>query len=234
MSKITNQYFEGGQAPTAAQLNAVYNSVAGDSVKDVNLDTEWAQRKHFSDSNNITTLSTFDYDGTVDFTVTNTAFTTIENVGPNKSKVSPNYSTHANVVVRVQASGLITTGTLDVYDGSGLSAEINRNTYAFRLLMSLNSSGTPSTVTVANCTYSFTQKAALTTHTGVGSGFPYLPSASPPRNPIIQHRTFAFSGLVTLASGNVIDTIELQACVGHSGNTIKIQHNHIQAIIVEN
>jgi len=224
MGSITNQYFEGGQAPTAAQLNAVYNSVAGDSVKDVNLDTEWAQREHFSNTGNITSLSTFDYDGTVDFTVSNTAFTTIENVGPNKSKVSPNYSTHANVVVRVQASGLITTGTLDVYDGSGLTAEIDRNTYAFRLLMSLNGSGTPSTVTVANCTYSFTQKAALTTQTGVGTGM----------TAIIQHRNFAFSGLVTLTPGNIIDTIELQACVGHSGNTIKIQHNHIQAIIVEN
>ena len=33
LKAITNQYFEGGQAPTAAQLNAVYNSVAGDSVK---------------------------------------------------------------------------------------------------------------------------------------------------------------------------------------------------------
>jgi hypothetical protein len=225
MGKITNQYFEGGQAPTATQLNTVYNSVAGDSVNNVNLDTEWAQRKHFNDSNNITSLSTFDYDGTVDFTVSNTAFTTIENVGPNKSMVSPNYSTHADVVVRVQASGLITTGTLDVNDGDGTSGQTNRNTYAFRLLMSLNSSGTPSTVTVANCTYSFTQKAQLTTQgTGLVSGM----------TGIIQHRNFAFSGLVTLTAGNVIDTIELQACVGHNGNTIKIQHNHIQAIIVEN
>ena len=235
MGKVSNQYFEGGQAPSASELNAVYNSVAGDSVNDVNLDTEWAQRKHFSGSNNITTLSTFDYDGTVDFTVSNTAFTTIENVGPTKSKVTPNYSTHADVVVRVQASGLITTGTLDVNDGDGTSGQTNRNTYAFRLLMSLNSSGTPSTVTVANCTYSFTPKAALTTQgTGLVTGMPYLPSAVPPKNPIIQHRNFAFSGLVTLTAGNVIDAIELQACVGHSGNTIKIQHNHIQAIIVEN
>jgi hypothetical protein len=225
MGKVSNQYFEGGQAPSAAQLNAVYNSVASDSVTDVNLDTEWAQRKHFSNTNSITSLYTFDYDGTVEFTVSNTAYTTIENVGPTKSKVAPNYSSHANVVVRVQASGLITTGTLDVNDGDGTSLQTNRNTYAFRLLMSLNSSGTPSTVTVANCTYSFTQKAALTTQgTGLVTGM----------TDIIQYRTFAFSGLVTLPAGNVIDTIELQACVGHTGNTIKIQHNHIQTIIVEN
>ena len=39
MGRITNQYFGEGQAPTAPQLNAVYSSVAGDDVEDVNLDT---------------------------------------------------------------------------------------------------------------------------------------------------------------------------------------------------
>ena len=40
MGKIGNQYFRGGEIPSAAQLNAVYDSVAGDTVEDVNLDTE--------------------------------------------------------------------------------------------------------------------------------------------------------------------------------------------------
>lgn len=225
MGKITNQYFGDGEAPSAADLNAVYDSVAGDNVEDVNLDTEWAQRKHFSSSNSITSLYNFDYDGTTDFTVSSTAWTTIENVSSIESKVSPNYSSHGNVVVRVHASGLIAEGSLDVDDGNGTTGEIDHNTFAFRLYMSLNSSGTPSTVTIANCTYSFTQKAAITTPEGAyDRGL----------RDVIQYRNFAFSGLYTLVAGNVIDSIELQACVGHSGNTIDIQHNHIQAIIVEN
>lgn len=225
MSKVGNQYFDAGQTPSATELNAVYDSVAVDSVEDVNLDTEWAQRKHFSPSDSIVRLYTFDYDGTVDFTVSSTSWTTIENIGGTPSKVLPNTSTHSNVVVRVHASGLIAEGSLDGDDGDGTSAQINRNTYAFRLYMSLNGSGTPTTVDMANCTYSFTQKAAITTVEGAfDSGM----------TEVIQYRSFSFSGLYTLAPNNVIDSIELQACVGHTGNTINIQHNHIQAIVVEN
>jgi hypothetical protein len=219
MGKIGNQYFVGGQAPRASELNAVYDSVAADTIQDVNLDTEWAQRKHFSSSNSITSLYTFDYDGTTDWTTTSTTFTTIENVGGTKSKVTPNYSTHGNVVVRFHASGLISTVDLDTVDGDGTFAEINYNTYAFRLLISLNSSA--STVDVANCTYSFTPKGAYTTEaTGTQLEMNYV--------------TFSFSGMYSLSSGNVIDAVELQACVGLAGNEINIQHNHIQVIIVEN
>jgi len=223
MGKIANQYFEGGQTPTAAELNAVYNSVAGDSVKDVNLNTEWAQREHFSSSSSITSLYTFDYDASADWATNSTTFTTIENVAGTPSKVLPNYSTHANVVVRVHASGLISelSMTAPQDDGNGTAGQIDYNTYAFRLLMSLNGSGTPSTEVVAQCTYSFTKKAAITTNT---TGYEAW----------IQWRSFAFSGLFTLPASNIIDAIELQACVGNTGNTLRIRHNHIQAIIVEN
>ena len=222
MGKIGNQYFVGGQAPSASELNAVYDSVAADTIQDVNLDTEWAQRKHFSSSNSITSLYTFDYDGTADWPTTSTTFTTIENVSGTKSKVTPNYSTHGNVVVRVHASGLIAETVLTASgDGNGTSGQINYNTFAFRLLMSLNGSGTPTTVDMANCTYSFTPKAAITNQT-LSTTFK------------MYYRSFAFSGLYTLAPGNVIDAIELQACVGLTNNRINIQHNHIQAIVVEN
>jgi len=221
MGRISNQYFGEGQAPTAPQLNAVYDSVAADDIEDVNLDTEWAQREHFSGSNSITSLYTFDYDGDADWTTTSTAFATIENVSGTQSKVEPNYSTHSNVVVRVHASGLIAETALDTNDGDGTSSQINHNTFAFRLFMSLNSSGTPTTVDVANCTYSFTTKAAITND----------PTATTFK---IYNRSFAFSGLYTLAPGNVIDSVELQACVGLANNTLNVQHNHIQVIIVEN
>jgi hypothetical protein len=223
MGKITNQYFEGGQAPTAAQLNAVYNSVAGDSVKDVNLDTEWAQKQHFSDSNSITSLYTFDYDGVADWSTTSTTFSTIENVSGTPSKVLPNYSSHGHVVIRVHASGLVggLSMTGGVNDGNGTSGQISYNTYAFRLFMNVTSGGSTTTVDLANCTYSFTKKAALTTNTLYWNRW-------------IQFRSFSFSGLYTLAPGNVIDSIELQASVGNTGNTLNIRHNHIQVIVVEN
>ncbi len=221
MGKIGNQYFDGGQAPSASELNAVYDSVAADTIQDVNLDTEWAQRKHFSSSNSITSLYTFDYDGTADWPTTSTTFTTIENVSGTKSKVTPNYSTHGNVVVRVHASGLIAETVLLTNDGNGQSGQINYNTFAFRLFMNLTTSGGATTVDVANCTYSFTKKAAIT-------------NQNSPLELNMNYRIFAFSGLFALGPGVVIDSIELQACVGLTNNKINIQHNHIQAIVVEN
>ena len=221
MGRITNQYFGEGQAPTAPQLNAVYNSVAGDTIKDVNLDTEWAQREHFSGSNSITSLYTFDYDGTANWNTTSVTMTTIENVAGTPSKVLPNYSTHGDTIVRVHATGLVAVTALNTNDGNGTSGQTNYNTYAFQLKMSLNSSGTPSTVNIANCTYSFTPKAAITTE-----------STATQLN--MNFRCFSISGLYYLAAGNVIDSIELQACVGLASNSINIQHNHIQVIVVEN
>jgi hypothetical protein len=219
MGRITNQYFGEGQAPTAPQLNAVYNSVASDTIKNVNLDTEWAQREHFSSSNSITSLYTFDYDGTANWNTTSETMTTIENVAGTPSKVLPNYSTHGHTVVRVHATGLVGVTALNTNDGNGTAGQTNYNTYAFRLLMSINSS--PSTEVIAQCTYSFTPKAAITTE-----------STATQLN--MNFRCFSISGLYYLAPGNVIDSIELQACVGLANNSINIQHNHIQVIVVEN
>lgn len=219
MGKISNQYFEGGQAPTAAELNNVYNSVASDSVKNENLDTEWAQRKHFSNANSITSLYTFDYDGTANWNTTSETMTTIENVAGTPSKVLPNYSTHGDTIVRVHATGLVAVTALNSNDGNGSSGQTNYNTYAFQLKMSINSSGSP--VNIANCTYSFTPKAAIT-------------STSTATQLNMNFRNFSVSGLYYLPAGNVIDAIELQACVGLASNSINIQHNHIQVIVVEN
>ena len=90
--------------------------------------------------------------------------------------------------------------------------------------MSLTTGGGTTTVDMANCTYSFTPRAALTNE----------PTDTETSALKIYYRNFAFSGLYTLAPGNVIDAIELQACVGLTNNQINIQHNHIQAIVVEN
>jgi len=219
MGRITNQYFGDGEAPSAADLNAVYDSVAGDDVEDVNLDTEWAQREHFNSTNSITSLYTFDYDGTVDWNTTSITMATIENVLGTPSKVTPNYSTHGDTIVRVHATGLVAETSLNTNDGNGSSGQTNYNTYAFQLKMSLNSSA--STVNIANCTYSFTPKAAIT-------------STSTSTQLNMNYRCFSVSGLYYLAAGNVIDAIELQACVGLANNSIDIQHNHIQVIVVEN
>lgn len=219
MGRITNQYFGDGEAPSAADLNAVYDSVAGDDVEDVNLDTEWAQRQHFNTTNSITSLYTFDYDGTADWNTTSTTMATIENVLGTPSKVTPNYSTHGDTIVRVHATGLVAETSLNTNDGNGSSGQTQYNTYAFQLKMSLNSSA--STVNIANCTYSFTPKAAIT-------------STSTSTQLNMNYRCFSVSGLYYLGAGNVIDSIELQACVGLANNSIDIQHNHIQVIVVEN
>lgn len=221
MGRIINTYYGDGEIPSAADLNAVYDSVDGDDVEDVNLDTEWAQRQHFNTTDSITSLYTFDYDGTADWNTTSTSMTTIENVSGTQSKVLPNYITHGDAIVRVHATGLVAETSLDTNDGNGSSGQTHYNTYAFQLKMSLNSSGTPSTVNIANCTYSFTPKAAIT-------------STSTSTQLNMNYRCFSVSGLYHLAAGNVIDAIELQACVGLANNSIDIQHNHIQVIVVEN
>jgi hypothetical protein len=221
MGRIGNQYFSGGQIPNASELNAVYDSVAGDTVEDVNLDTEWANRQHFSPSNSITSLYTYDYDGSVAFTVSSTSFVTINNTGT-PSKVLPNYIAHSNVLVRVHASGMVAATSLNTDDGNGQTGQTNYNTYAFQLLMSINGSTSPSTISLANCTYSITGKAQVTNVTSTGTQLN------------IDYRSFAFSGLAYVSAGTVIDAVELQALVGLTGNTINIEHNHIQLIIVEN
>ena len=78
-----------------------------DDIEDVILDTEWAQREHFSSTNSITTLYTFDYDGSVDWNTTSETMTTIENISGTPSKVEPNYTTHGDTIVRVHATGLV-------------------------------------------------------------------------------------------------------------------------------
>ena len=222
MSLIGNQYFDDGSKPTAAQLNTVYDSVVGDDVKDANAQVDWANREHFSTSNRIVELDTFDYDGQIDWTTSSTTYTTIENVASTPSQVAPSYTTHGKALVRVHASGLVSQPELGEDDGQGLNTKINWNTYAFRLKMTLN--GGASTVTLANCTYSFTARAALTSGSEVRSM----------ANIGITWRSFAFSGLYPLAAGDVIDKIELQACVGYDQNVLKVRHNHIQMIVVEN
>jgi hypothetical protein len=222
MSKIGNQYLDGGLVPTAAQLNAVYDAVAADTINNDNVETDCANRMHFSNTsaNRIHQLSTFDYDGTADWATTSTAWTTIENVAGTPSKVEPNYTAHGQILIRVQASGLVTGLDLTAAkDGDGSFVQTAYNTYAFRLFATLNSGST--TVDIANCTYSFTPKAAITTE-NVGMVDK------------IMYRSFAFSGLATIGAGVTLDKVELMACVGQSGNTLRVQHNHIQLIVVEN
>ncbi len=222
MALVGNQFFGDGSKPNASELNTVYDSVAGGSVADDNAQVDWANRAHFSTNNRIVKFNTFDYDGQVDFPINNTSYTTLENVGGSPSQVLPAYTTHGKALLRVQASGLISTLTLGTNDGNGTDAQIPFNTYAFRLFLTLNSGA--STVTLANCTYSLTARAALTTSTSGLNTNTYG----------LQWRSFAFSGLYYLAASDVIDKIELQAKIGQAGNVVNVRHNHIQLIVVEN
>lgn len=225
MSIVGNQYFEAGQKPTASELNAVYDAIDTDTLDADNLDVEWANREHFDPtvSDKLNRIFTFDYDGTVNWTTTSETWTTIENVGGTPSRILPNYICRGKALIRVHASGLISNLRLEGDDGNGTSAQINYNTYAFRLYIGLNGSTTPTTIDIANCTYSFTPKAALTSFNTYGS-------LSDP----INYRSFSFSGVAVLQANDVIDSIVLQACVGHAGNELNVQHNHIQMIVVEN
>lgn len=115
MSIINNQYFNGGSIPTASQLNAVYDSVAGSNVANDNTEVDWANR-NFLDTDTANKFINlgyfFDYDGTVNWAIPAT-YTTIENIGGNKTMVSPNYTCKGKALVRVHGSGLITNITID-------------------------------------------------------------------------------------------------------------------------
>tara|TARA_R100000805_G_C3613741_1_gene114813 strand:- start:680 stop:1348 length:669 start_codon:yes stop_codon:yes gene_type:complete len=222
MALVGNQFFGDGSKPNASELNTVYNSVASGNISDDNAQVDWANRAHFSPNNRIVKFNTFDYDGQIDWPINNTTYTTIENVGGSPSQILPAYTTHGKALVRVHTSGLISTLTLASSDGNGTDAQIPYNTYALRLFMTLN--GGSSTVTLANCTYSFTARAALTTSTSGLNTNTYG----------IQWRSFGLSGLYYLSASDVIDKIELQAKIGQAGNVANVRHNHIQLIVVEN
>lgn len=227
MSIVGNQYFEAGQKPNASELNAVYDAIDTDTLNADNLDVEWANREHFDPivSEKLNRIFTFDYDGTLNWTTTSEAWTTIENVVGTPSRIQPNYICRGKALVRVHATGLVSDLRLNPRDGDGTSAQINYNTYAFELYMTITRSGKSGLISLANCTYSFTPKAALTSST---------PSYTSGLSSPINYRSFGFSGVAVLQANDVIDSIVLRACVGHAGNTLNVQHNHIQMIVVEN
>ena len=230
MSIINNQYFSGGNIPTAAELNAVYDSVASSTVVDDNIDVDWANR-NFLDKDTASKFINlgyfFDYDGTTKWPIPNgyLLYTTIENVSGTKSMVSPNYVCKGKALVRVHASGIIEDIAIDAsaMDGNGTTAQTNYNVYSFKVKMSLNGSGTPSTVDICTGAYSLTRKAIETNQT-----------TSAAVRKAINYRSFCISGIAILDANDIIDTVELQAVKGLDAQTINIGHNHLQVIIVEN
>lgn len=226
MSIINNQYFNGGSIPTASQLNAVYDSVAGSTVANDNTEVDWANR-NFLDTDTANKFINlgffFDYDGTIKWPIPSASYTTIENVGGTKTMVSPNYICKGKALVRVHASGLIEDITIDPNDGNGTGAQTNYNVYNFKIKMSINGSGTPATIDICQASYSLTRKAQITNQQTSS----FLRKA-------INYRSFSFSGIAVLDANDVIDTVELQAVKGLVNHTINIGHNHIQVIVVEN
>lgn len=225
MAIIGNTYIQAGTKPTATELNKVYDDMASTTVVDDNTMSRWATREHLNVSTSSLSFNTLynkDYDGTTLWTIPSTSWTTINNSGVDATQVLPNYVTTRDTLVRVQASGLIASIVIDptIRDGNGTSGQTNYNTYSFRIFATLN--GGANTIDIANCTYSLTQKAIIT-HEQV--------SASD-RKPI-AYRSFGFSGLTWIASGNLIDKIELQALVGNASQTVNIEHNHLHVILAE-
>jgi len=223
MAIIGNTYIQAGTKPTASQLNKVYDDMASTTVVDDNTMSRWATREHLNVSTSSLSFNTLynkDYDGTTLWTIPSTSWTTINNSGVDATQVLPNYVTTRDTLVRVQASGLIASIVIDptIRDGDGTVAQASYNTYSFRIFATLN--GGSSTIDIANCTYSLTQKA-MTTHEQLFVGKP------------IAYRSFGFSGLTWIPDGNLIDKIELQALVGNASQTVNIEHNHLHVILAE-
>lgn len=231
MPLITNTVWNEGDIPTAAALNAPYDSAAtasaavdGDNCKD-----NWITIFHFGSGNPCNNLYSFVYDGTSEFSTSSTSYVTINSTGVNPAEVSLNYAPNQYEVLRLEASGLVTNIDAAVTYDETLPAGSrgNPNYYAFRLLLTYNDGGGNLTTSLGEWGYSFTSAG------GDGRYYTTLPGDPEETGVPLGYQTFQFSTLYTYTGTTGVRTlvkVELQAKVYDNTNVLKVDRNNIIAV----
>ena len=149
MAIVKTTLLEDGDKPSAADLNAPYDSAATISA-DLEADNaggNWITAYHMNDTTRACNrLFSFSYDGTVADVITSTSYVTVNN--GSDSEVTINQSFNDHDVLRVECSGLVTAIDVnDVFDNTQSGqARGQDNYYAFQLLLTYNDGGGSSTV----------------------------------------------------------------------------------------
>lgn len=226
MGIANKQHFNEGDIPTAAQLNAGYDSLQTQSaqINDNNTASGWITARHIYNAAPAANVLKSYLNPTTTLTAYNsTTYTTISQ-GGNPCEVTLGYQPNQWEITRFSASGLV--GTLicnTTYDYVG--ANVGKpNYYAFRMLLTYDAGAGDVTETIGEWGYSFTPQSRLISDTTPGNYGELNP---------IQWQTFQFSTLRQHngASGAVTyKKVELQIKVFDNTNTVRIARHQIFAI----
>lgn len=226
MGIANKQHFNEGDIPTAAQLNAGYDSLQTQSaqINDNNTASGWITARHIYNAAPAANVIKSYINPTTTLTAYNsTTYTTISQ-GGNPCEVTLGYQPNQWEINRFSASGLV--GTLicnTTYDYAG--ANVGKpNYYAFRMLLTYDAGAGDVTETIGEWGYSFTPQSRLISDTTPGNYGELNP---------IQWQTFQFSTLRQHngASGAVTyKKVELQIKVFDNTNTVRIARHQIFAI----
>lgn len=226
MGIANKQHFNEGDIPTAAQLNAGYDSLQTQSaqINDNNTASGWITARHIYNAAPAANVLKSYMNPTTTLTAYNsTTYTTISQ-GGNPCEITLGYQPNQWEITRFSASGLV--GTLicnTTYDYVG--ANVGKpNYYAFRMLLTYDAGAGDVTETIGEWGYSFTPQSRLISDTTPGNYGELNP---------IQWQTFQFSTLRQHngASGAVTyKKVELQIKVFDNTNTVRIARHQIFAI----
>jgi hypothetical protein len=223
MTLIDKKAFAPGDIPTAAQLNAPYDSLASASqnIEGDNSATGWITHRHLEvDKTGQAVFNTCkQYNqptGTSNYN--NTTYSTITFAG-SPAQITLGYTPDIGEVVRFAASGMVGDNNV-VVDYDYIGANVGKpNFYAFRLLLNHTTVGVPGTINLGEWGYSFTTKTngPLTSLTPTVAGHIYW-------------QPFAFSTLYTQSTTRTLNSVQLQCKVFDATNTLQIERHQLYAI----
>jgi len=223
MTIVSKKTFSPGDIPTAAELNAPYDSlaIASGDIEGDNSATGWMTHRHLE--TDITGQAVFNtckqYNqptGTSDYN--NTVYQTITFAG-NPAQITLGYTPDVGEVVRFAASGMVGENDV-VVDYDYVGANVGKpNFYAFRLLLNHTTGGVAGTINLGEWGYSFTTKTngPLTSST--------ITLASD-----IYWQPFAFSMLYRQTTIRTLNSVVLQCKVFDATNTLQIERHQLYAI----
>lgn len=214
MSIITKKFFTPGSQPTAAELNAPYDSLAADTVDGENTADRWINREIVYEAGvQPNELYYTGYNGSTVMVTSSTAETVVNNGG--NRRITLNYTATNDIVLRATVDGVV--AEMDVADWSTNSWY---NLYQFSIWVTYN---TIDQVRLTYGNYSFNKMAhALVAGTPAVTQKP------------IQWRNFQIGGLLTFPPGTVINNVELRVKVGNGANVLQIGRSNLTLVIAEN
>ena len=224
----TQTIFDGGDVPTAAQLNAPYNdaqTVSNDIDTD-NTASGWLTWRHLDTAlTNVPVANKISSYQNATTTVTNynsTTYTTITQ-GGNPAQITLNVTPEVGEVLRWEASGIGGEHELTTdYDYAGLPGgnKGKPNYYAFRLLLNHTTGGVPGTIVLGEWGYSFTSKKSGTLTSTI----------SQPLGGALNWQTFQFSTCWRVDQVRVLNNVQLQCKVFDNTNTLKIERHQLALV----